>query len=170
MNEPVLDGDVYVFRSLPDRTDERLAKSKVKAIVKRTNDWNDEVVWQIEGVSDRTLLVRAEPVKKGRNYVITTWKTGALLSIAESDVRKITRLTGFTAWKEEMKELGVVVLAGETTRAGFKQTKDAPPPGSPQGQAPQGGGRGTGRTREYRERPTPTRRGTRPSRSRVTRR
>ena len=126
MNEPTLEGDVYVFRSLPDRTLERVPKSKVKAVTRWSTDYSKEVVFQVEFVPTGSVLVREEPVKKGTNYVFKTWRQGTLLSMQEGDVRKITRLTGFEAFKAEMTELGVVVLKGETTDAGFKES----PPGT----------------------------------------
>jgi hypothetical protein len=136
MNEPVLEGDVYVFRSLPDRTLERVPKSKVKTVTRWSTDYSKEVVFQVEFVPTGSVLVREEPVKKGRNYVLKTWRQGTLLSMQEGDVRKITRLTGFDAFKAEMTELGVVVLKGETTDAGFKNTGGSPAPGAASGSAP----------------------------------
>lgn len=134
MNEPVLEGEFYVFRSLPDRTLERVPKAKVKSVARWSTDYSKEVVFQVEFVPTGSVLVREEPVKKGRNYILKTWRQGALLSMQEGDVRKINRLTGFEAFKAEMTELGVLVLKGETTDAGFKSTGDSPGPGpaSPQ--------------------------------------
>jgi hypothetical protein len=136
MNEPVLEGDVYVFRSLPERTLERVPKAKVKEIIRRSTDYDKEVVFQVEFVPTGSVLAREEPVKKGRNYVLYTWKQGALLSVSEADVKKINRLTGREAFRAEMTELGVVVLKGETTEAGFKQTADSPASGAASPQAP----------------------------------
>lgn len=139
MNEPTLEGDTYVFRSLPERTLERLPKSKVKEIIRRSTDYDKEVVYQLDLAPTGSLLAREEPVKKGRNYVLHTWKQGTLLSVSEADVRKITRLTGFPAFKAEMTELGVAVLAGEQTSAGFKESPTGPGPASPQAPATRSG-------------------------------
>lgn len=134
MNEPVLEGDVWVFRSLPDKTLERVPKARVKSVSRWSTDYSKEVVFQVEFNPTGSVLVREEPVKKGRSYTLTTWRQGQLLSVKEEDVKKITRLTGRGAFRAEMKELGVVVLEGETTEAGFKDTGDSPgaAPGSPQ--------------------------------------
>jgi hypothetical protein len=136
MNEPVLEGDVWVFRSLPDRTLERVPKAKVKSVSRWSTDYDKEVVFQVEFVPTGTVLVREEPVKKGRGYTLTTWRQGTLLSVKEEDVKKINRLTGFPAFKAEMLELGVVVLEHDTTHAGFKDTGDSPAPGAASSQAP----------------------------------
>ncbi|MGE5347482.1 MAG: hypothetical protein ACM3JH_16130 [Acidithiobacillales bacterium] len=136
MNEPTLEGDTYVFRSLPDKTLERVPKAKVKAITRKSTDYSKEVVYQIDLAPSGSFLAREEPVKKGRNYLIYTWKQGTLLSVSQADVRKITRLTGFPAFKAEMTELGVVVLEGDTAAPGFKSTGDSPGPGPASPQAP----------------------------------
>lgn len=141
MNEPKLEGDVWVFRSLPDKTLERVPKARVKAITRKSTDFDKEVVWQVEVAGGGKHLVGKEPEKKGRNYLVVSWKNGVLFSIPESDVLKITRLTGKAAWRAEMEALGVVVLEGETTAAGFKHTADAPKsgPAAPGAPAPGSG-------------------------------
>ncbi len=137
MNEPVLEGDVWVFRSLPDRTLERVPKSKVKAVSRWSTDYSKEFVFQVEFVPTGGVLVREEPVKKGTNFVFKTWRQGTLLSMQEADVKKITRLTGFEAFKAEMTELGVVVLKGETTEAGFNNAAaNSPEPAGASSQPP----------------------------------
>ena len=143
MEEPKLEGDVWVFRSLPDKTLERVPKARVKSVSRWSTDYSKEVVYQVELLPTGSVLTREEPVKKGRAYVITTWRQGQLLSVQETDVKKISRLTGFPAFKAEMTELGVVVLEETTTHAGFKHTADeAAPrtasPGAPSTQPGQG--------------------------------
>ncbi|HUM00719.1 MAG TPA: hypothetical protein VL084_00410 [Thermoanaerobaculia bacterium] len=139
MNEPVLEGDFWVFRSLPDKALERVPKSKVKSVSRWSTDYTKEVVYQVELAPSGSVLAREEPVKKGeRIYVFTTWRQGTLLSVNVGDVKNISRLTGFPAFKAEMLELGVVVLETETTHAGFKQTADAPAPGQPSSPASAG--------------------------------
>jgi hypothetical protein len=134
MNEPVLEGDTYVFKSLPERAETRLQKSKVKQVVRWTTDVEKEVVWQIDVEPSGSYLAREEPMKKGKNWVVKAFKQGQLVSIPQSDVKKVTRLNGKEAYRAELKELGLVVLEGETTEAGFKP--DAP--GNPSGGAPAG--------------------------------
>jgi hypothetical protein len=65
-------------------------------------------------------LARNEPVKKGKNWVAYTWKNNTLVSVPETDVAKITRLTGAEAFKAEQLALGLIVLEGESMTPGFK--------------------------------------------------
>ncbi len=113
MDEPVLEGDVYVFHSLPERTISRLPKSKVKAITRRSTDLNKEVIWQTEMNPTGRMLSFEEPVKKGGVYVIKGFKQGHLISVREADVKKITRLVGIEAFRAQKEELGAVILSGE---------------------------------------------------------
>ncbi len=113
MEEPKLEGDVYVFRSLPERTVSRLPKSRVKKISRWSSDLHKEVVWQVELNPTGRILANKEPVKKGAGYVVTEFKQGTLMSVRETDVRKITRLTGLDAFKAQLEETGAAKLSGE---------------------------------------------------------
>ena len=146
MNEPVLDGNYYVFRSLPERTETKLPKVKVKSVARWSTDYSKEVVWQVDLAGTTGVhLARSEPVKKGKNWVAYTWKNNTLMSVPETDVVKITRLTGAEAFKAEQLALGLIVLAGESTTPGFKggnASVNAPPSsGAP---APGGNSAGSG--------------------------
>jgi hypothetical protein len=145
MNEPVLDGDSWIFRSLPERTEMKLPKVKVKSVARWSTDYSKEVVWQVDlaGTSG-THLARNEPEKKGKNWVAYTWKNNTLVSVPETDVVKITRLTGAEAFKAEQLALGLVVLDGESMTPGFKGGNapvNAPAAGAP---APPGSANGPG--------------------------
>jgi hypothetical protein len=121
MNEPVLDGDSWIFRTLPERTEMKLPKVRVRSVARWSTDYSKEVVWRVDlaGTSG-THLARNEPVKKGKNWVANTWKNNTLVSVPETDVVKITRLTGAEAFKAEQLALGLVVLEGESMTPGFK--------------------------------------------------
>jgi len=146
MNEPVLDGDSYVFRSLPERTEMKLPKVKVKSVARWSTDYSKEVVWQVDLAGTSGMhLARNEPEKKGKNWVAYTWKNNTLVSVPETDVVKITRLTGAEAFKAEQLALGLVVLEGESMTPGFKggnaPVNAAPSSGA---QAPAGSAAGPG--------------------------
>ena len=120
-NEPVLDGDNWVFIALPEKTEMRLPKVKVKSVGRWSTDYSKEVVWQVDLAGTSGVhLARNEPVKKGKNWVAYTWKNKTLVSVPETDVVKITRLTGREAFKAEQLALGLVVLEGESMTSGFK--------------------------------------------------
>jgi len=147
-NEPVLQGDAYVFVALPERTQMKLPKVKVKSVTRWSGDYSKEVVWQVELVGSSGIhLVRDEPVKKGKNWVAHIFKNGTLVSVPETDVVKITRLTGRDAFKAEMFALGLVVLEGESMTSGFKggnaPVNAAPASGSPAPGDPAGPGNWT---------------------------
>jgi hypothetical protein len=144
MNEPVLEGDTYIFRALPERTEMRLPKTRVKSVVRWSGDYSKEVVWRVELVGSSGMhLVRNEPVKKGKNYVAYIFKNGTLVSVPQADVVKITRLTGAEAFKAEMTALGLIVLEGESMTPGFKGG-NAPVNAGPASGAPAPAGNPTG--------------------------
>jgi hypothetical protein len=113
MNEPKLEGDFYVFYSLPERTVSRLPKARVKKITRRSSDLNKEVIWQVDLNPTGRMLASKEPVKKGSGYVFTEFKQGTLMSVRETEVRRITRLTGLDAFKAQLEETGATKLSGE---------------------------------------------------------
>ena len=113
MEEPKLEGDVYVFRTLPERTVSRLPKSKVKRISRWSSDLRKEVLWQVDLNPTGRMLSSKEPVKKGAGYVVTDFKQGTVMSVRETDVKKITRLTGLDAFKAQLEETGAAKLSGE---------------------------------------------------------
>lgn len=113
MNEPKLEGDVYVFYSLPERTLSRLPKERVKKITRRSDDLNKEVLWQVDLNPTGRILAKKEPVKKGTGYVLTEFKQGTLVSVRKRDVKGITRLTGLAAFRAELEETGARLLPGE---------------------------------------------------------
>lgn len=138
MEEPKLEGDVYVFRSLPDRTISRLPKSKVKKITLRSTDLNKEFIWQVELNPSGRMLSYEEPAKKGAGWVVKDFKQGELVSVRAADVKKITRLTGIEAYRAQKEELGATMLSGElppdagsgTVRGGSSGSAPAPGPTS----------------------------------------
>jgi hypothetical protein len=141
MNEPKLEGDVYVFYSLPERTLSRLPKERVKKISRRSNDLRKEVLWQIDLEPTGRILSSKEPVKKGSGYVLTELKQGTLMSVRKTDVRKITRLAGIDAFRAELEETGAALLPGElppgagtgTARGASPGPAAAPTPGAKEG-------------------------------------
>jgi hypothetical protein len=121
MNEPVLDGDSWVFRALPERTEIRLPRARVKSVGRWSTDYTKEVVWRVELAGSVGMhLARNEPVKKGKNWIANSWKNNTLVSVPETDVVKITRLTGPDAFKAQQLALGLIVLEGESLTPGFK--------------------------------------------------
>lgn len=156
MGEPVLEGDYWIFRALPERTEMKLPRVKVKSVARWSTDYTKHVVWRVDlaGTSG-THLARNEPVKKGKNWVAYTWKNNTLVSVPEADVVKITRLTGAEAFKAEQLALGLIVLEGESMTPGFKGG-NAPVNAGPATGAPAQGQPGTGGNWTYEGQPGAT--------------
>ncbi|MBK9374797.1 MAG: hypothetical protein IPN03_13985 [Holophagales bacterium] len=138
MEEPKLEGDVYVFRTLPERTVSRLPKSRVKKISRWSSDLSKEVLWQVDLNPTGRMLSSKEPVKKGAGYVVTDFKQGTLMSVRETDVRKITRLTGLDAFKAHLEETGATKLEGELPPDAGSATVRGSAPASAPAAAPGG--------------------------------
>jgi hypothetical protein len=144
--KPVLEGNSYVITAWPDRTTVRVDKSKVKKITQRTKNPEDEVVYQIDLVPTGRMIARENPTLKGTNYVFHTWRDGTLMSLRQSDVKKVTKVTGIAAFKIQQEERGaalnanlpmqgggtVTILPGEP--APSTQTNEAPQQQPPAGQ------------------------------------
>ncbi|MCC6128461.1 MAG: hypothetical protein IT186_00925 [Acidobacteria bacterium] len=135
LDKPVLDGDTYVFRSFPEKTETRIPKSKVKKITQRSRDLEKELVYRLEMIPSGTMLSKDEPVLKGNSYQFHAWKGGNLMTVRKADVKGVTKLQGLEAFKAQEIELGSVALQGE---ANFKSGV-VPASGAP-GQAPPAGG------------------------------
>jgi hypothetical protein len=99
-------GDAYIVVTFPDRKTVKVPKSKVKNVFARTKDLNQEAVWQIDLLPSGRLIAGEEPVLKGKTYSVKKWQGGNLMSVRQSDVAKITRLTGLDAFKVEQEEKG----------------------------------------------------------------
>ena len=99
-------GNAYFFTVWPERTTVKLAKDKVKGIHPRTNDLNNEVVYQVDLVPSGRIIAAGEPALKGKTYTFKKWLGGDLMSLRQSDVAKITKLTGLDAFKAQQQEKG----------------------------------------------------------------
>jgi hypothetical protein len=131
LTKPVLQGDVYVFQVWPDRATVRLPKSKVKKIAPRTKDINAQVAYQIDLAPSGQMFSRDEPVLKGASYQFHRWRGGDLMSVRQSDVKKITRLAGLDALATYLQFFGarrigdLPMQGGTATIAGGATTADA---------------------------------------------
>jgi len=99
-------GDAYFVVSWPDRQTVKVPKSKVQKIFPRTKDLSQEALWQIDMVPSGRLIASEEPVLKNKTYSVKKWQGGNLMSLRQSDVAKITKLTGLDAFKVEQEEKG----------------------------------------------------------------
>ena len=106
VTKPVLQGDVWVFQVWPDRSTVRLAQSKVKKITPRTKDLQNEVAYRIDLAPSGEMFSRDNPVLKGTTYTFHRWQGGDLMSLRQTDVKKITRLTPSEIFQAHLKYFG----------------------------------------------------------------
>ncbi len=135
LTKPVLQGDVYVFKVWPDRATIRLPKSKVKKMVRRTKDISDEVLYQIDLVPSGQMFSRNNPTLEGTTYQFHAWHGGALMSLRQADVQKITRLTGLDAFKIHMQQSGAKAIGNLPMQGGGTVTTIDGAPSADQGSA-----------------------------------
>jgi len=106
IGQPRQIGDAYIVVTFPDRQTVKVPKSKVSKISPRTKDLNNEVVYQVDLLPSGRIIAAQEPALKGKTYTIKKWLGGELMSLRQSDVSKITKLTGLEAFKAQQQEKG----------------------------------------------------------------
>jgi len=124
---------MYVFHSWPDGGSTHLKQMRVRKITRLTGRTHD-TVYQVDLAPSGRVIAREYPVLKGNTYVLHTWRDGECLSLRQTDVRKITVLTGDRAFWAEQSVLGashignvamegatVVELGGPAPQSGSSQ-------------------------------------------------
>lgn len=106
LTKPVLQGDVWVFQVWPDRSTVRLAQSKVKAITPRTKQLQSETAYRIDLAPTGEIFSRDNPALKGTTYTFHRWRGGDLMSLRQTDVKKITRLTPTEIFQAHLQYFG----------------------------------------------------------------
>jgi hypothetical protein len=133
VTKPVLEGDVWVFKVWPDRSTVRLAQSKVKKITPRTKQLQSETAWRIDLAPSGQIFSRDNPVLKGTTYTFHRWRGGDLMSLRQSDVKKITKLTPVEIFQTHLqyfgpKPIGNLAMEGGTV---VMPAEPAPQQGTP---------------------------------------
>ena len=137
LGKPKLEGDVYVFTVWPEKKVVRLPQAKVKKITQRTKDLNKETVYQIDLVPSGRMIAREEPKLKNGAYVFHAFKNGTLMSLRQSDVKKVTRLTGLPAFRVQQEEMGAALIDNLPMQGGSARViPDSGAAAAPPGQAP----------------------------------
>ncbi len=116
LDKPALVGGKYVFHAWPNGEQTALRQAMVLAITQLTGPTQD-TIYQIELTPSGTMTARDNPTLKGNTYVFHDWRDGTLMSLRQSDVRKITPLTGDKAfWVEQglmgEKKIGNFAMQG----------------------------------------------------------
>ena len=106
VTKPVLQGDVWVFKVWPDSSTVRLDKSKVKTITPRTKQLQSETAYRIDLAPTGEMFSRDNPVLKGTTYTFHRWRGGDLMSLRQTDVKKITKLTPTEIFQAHLQYFG----------------------------------------------------------------
>jgi hypothetical protein len=131
MTKPVLQGDVYVFKVWPDQSTVRLPKSKVKNIAPRTKEIQNQVAYQIDLAPTGQMYSRDNPTLQGTTYTFHQWRGGALVSVKQADVKKVTRLSGLEALSTYLKLFGAKPIGN----LAMEGSATGPAPAAAQGSA-----------------------------------
>ena len=101
LDTPNLIDGKYVFHQWPDGQLTSLPASAVTGITPVTGHRND-TVYQIELNPSGVMIARDVPVLKGNAYQFHSWMHGTLMSLRQSDVKRINVVTGNHAfWIEQ---------------------------------------------------------------------
>ena len=129
VGKPVLEGDTYVFKALPERQVVRVSKDKVRNITLRIADLNAEAVYEIRLLPSGHMLSKEQPVLKNGAWQFHTWKKGDLISMRQSDVKEVVTLTGLAAFKAKQEEKGAKLIGNLAMQDGqYESVGTAPPP------------------------------------------
>jgi hypothetical protein len=130
VTKPVLEGNVYVFRVWPDRDLIRLPKARVKNMVRRTNDVGKELVYRIDLLPTGQMYSRDEPVLKGTTYQFHRWAGNTLLSARQTDVKKITKISGADAFRLYLELFGAKPIGNLAMEGPRSSPQDNQPSGA----------------------------------------
>jgi hypothetical protein len=150
LTTPVDKGDVWVFKVWPDRAIVRLPKARVKKMVRRTKDVSNEVLYQINMVPKGQMYSRDVPVQKGGTYEFHNYTGGTLMSVRQTDVQEIVKVSGLDAFKIHLQQYGAKANANLPMQGGGNVTvlTEAPNPPSPS-QSQEGYDPGSGQGGSY---------------------
>src|SRR5262249_47643505 len=129
--KPILDGDFYVFKALPEKQQVRVSKDKVKRITLRIADLNAENVYEIRLLPSGRMLSKEQPVLKNGAWQFHTWKDDQLMSMRQRDVKEVVVLQGLAAFKAKQEEKGARLIQNLAMQDGqYEAVGSAPAPPS----------------------------------------
>src|SRR5262245_53476163 len=134
VGKPVLDGDFYVFKALPEKQQVRVSKDKVRQITLRIADLNAEAIYEIRLLPSGRMLTKEQPVLKNGAWQFREWKTNNLMAMRQKDVKEVVALQGLAAFKAKQEEKGARLIQNLAMQDGQYQavgTAPAPPSSAP---------------------------------------
>jgi hypothetical protein len=127
VGKPVLEGDVYVFKALPEKQEVRVSKDKVRDITLRIPDLNAEVVYEIRLLPSGRMLSREQPVLRNGAWQFHAWKDNNLMRMRQRDVQEVVVLQGLAAFKAKQEEKGARLIGKLAMQDGQYQSVGAAP-------------------------------------------
>jgi hypothetical protein len=106
MNQPVLQGDSYVFRSWPNGATSAVPQNMIRNITRLTGNREGLMAYRIDLNPSGMVLARDNPEARGSMYVFHTWRDNTLISVRTADIKGIVTLTGDQAFWAEQAQLG----------------------------------------------------------------
>lgn len=117
LDQPVLMKGKYVFHAWPDGEQTALRQSLILDITPLTGPAQG-TLYQIELNPSGTLLSHDAPKLKAGSYVFHSWTGGNLISLRQSDVKKVTPLTGDDAFWAAQRADGETSIVGNLALEG----------------------------------------------------
>ena len=100
LDKPVLLHGKYVFHAWPHGEQTALRQAVVLSVAPLTGP--QKTIYQVDLAPSGRLFARDNPVLKGTSYVFHTYRDGTLQSLRQTDVVRVTALTGDAAfWAQQ---------------------------------------------------------------------
>jgi hypothetical protein len=131
--EPVLANGVYTFQSWPEHAPTHLKQERVRRVSpKVTHEVSATKVYQIDLNPRGQVISRTEPVARNGSWIYRSYRDGTMLSVRQSDVKKITPLSGEAAYWATERVKGEVPIGPLAMEGGSAIAIASPVEGSSQ--------------------------------------
>lgn len=137
VTKPVLEGDNWVFQVWPERDTVRIPKAKIKKVTPRTKQLQSETAYRLDLAPSGEIFSRDQPVRKGTTYTFHRWRNGTLMSLRQTDVKKVTKLTPVEIFQTHLQYFGPRQIGNLAMEGGTATI--IPAPGASTTSAPSGG-------------------------------
>ena len=131
LDKPVLLNGKYVFHAWPHGEQTALRQAIVLSVAPLTGP--QKPFYQVDLTPSGKVFARDNPTLKGSTYVFHAYRDGMLMSLRQSDVKKVTLLSGDDAFWAEQRMDGEA-LVGNLAIQGTSNVVEigSPPPASSQ--------------------------------------
>ena len=133
LDKPVLLHGKYVFHAWPHGEQTALRQAMVLSVAPLTGP--QKPIYEVDLVPSGKLYARDNPTLKGSAYVFHAFRDGALMSLRQSDVQKVTMLTGDDAFWAQQQLDGELSIGNLAIEGGGQVIQIGTPPVSNSSQA-----------------------------------